>query len=261
MTTNNSVAKAAARSPNCFTKSCMFAGMLGDTMSSVKTQIQAAEAVASPYWIFSPIQDMAFVLFTPVVILATFAAARRGAWMDGLLTFALALATAHYLPGILRAYGDRALFRRFRTRLILAPIFLFCLTTSFAYLNLHIVVLLALLWGQWHWMMQVYGFVRIYDAKAKPEARTPSWLDRALCLLWFGACVFVLNLDLPSFLTNFYQSGGPRIPAEAFAWFSRAWLVATIAITAVYLFRTVTSLRLGQRPNPLKFVFLAATFI
>ena len=230
-------------------------------MSSVKTQIQAAETVASAYWIFSPIQDMAFVLFTPVVILVTFAAARRGAWMDGLLTFALALATAHYLPGILRAYGDRALFRRFHTRLILAPIFLFGLTASFAYLNLHIVVLLALLWGQWHWMMQVYGFARIYDAKAKPEARTPSWLDRALCLLWFGACVFVLNLDLPSFLTNFYQSGGPRIPAEAFVWFSRAWLIATVAITVVYLFRTVTSLRQGQRPNPLKFVFIAATFL
>jgi Tfp pilus assembly protein PilF len=239
----------------------MFAGMLGDTMSSVKTQIQDAETVARPYWIFSPIQDMAFVLFTPLVILVTFAAARRGAWMDGLLTFALAFATAHYLPGILRAYGDRALFRRFRTRLILAPIFLFGLTASFAYLNLHIVVLLALLWGQWHWMMQVYGFARIYDAKARPEARTPSWLDRALCLLWFGACVFVLNLDLPSFLTNFYQSGGPRIPAEAFVWFSRAWLIATIAITAVYLFRMVTSLRQGQRPNPLKFVFIAATFL
>jgi len=239
----------------------MFAGMLGDTMSSVKTQIQPAEAVASRPWIFSPIQDMAFILFTPALILGVFAAARRGAWMDGLLTFALALATAHYLPGILRAYGDRALFRRFRTRLILAPLFLFTVTVSFAYMNLHIVLLLALLWGQWHWMMQVYGFARIYDAKSRPEARTPSWLDRGLCLLWFGACVFVLNLDLPSFLTSFYQSGGPRIPPAAFVWFSRAWLVATIAITAVYLFRTVASLRQGQTPNPLKFVFIAATFI
>src|SRR5437870_2271464 len=106
--------------------------MLGDAMSTVKRQIQ--------YWIFSPIQDVAFIFFTPLFILLTFAAAERGAWMDGLLTFALALATAHYFPGILRAYGDRALFRRFRLRLILAPLFLFTVTATFAYLNLHVVL-------------------------------------------------------------------------------------------------------------------------
>src|SRR5436190_18572201 len=99
--------------------------MLGDAMSSVKTQFQPAQSAGSAYWIFGPVQDLAFVLLTPLLILGTFAAARRGAWMDGLLAFALALATAHYLPGILRAYGDRALFQRFRVRLIVAPIFLF----------------------------------------------------------------------------------------------------------------------------------------
>ncbi len=220
-------------------------------MSTVKRQL----------WIFGPAQDTAFVLFTPLLILGTFAAARRGAWMDGLLTFALALATAHYLPGILRAYGDRALFRRFRVRLILAPLVLFTVTATFAYLNLHVVLLLALLWGQWHWMMQVYGFARIYDAKSAPEARTPAWLDRAVCLLWFGMCVFVINMDLPSYLTSFYQSGGPRISAGAFVWFTRAWLAVTVVMTAVYLIKTVASIRRGLWPNPLKFVFIGVTFL
>src|SRR5262249_3461901 len=131
-----------------------FIGMLVNAMSTVKTQIEPGRRVAARYWIFSPVQDMIFILFTPILILGAFAAARRGGWMNGLLAFALALATAHYLPGILRAYGDRALFRRFRVRLILAPLFLFTVTAAFAYLNLHIVLLLALLWGQWHWMMQ-----------------------------------------------------------------------------------------------------------
>src|SRR5438309_9961083 len=150
----------------------------------------------SRYWIFSPLQDMAFVLLTPLPILLAFAVARRGSWMDGLLTFGLALAMAHYLPGILRAYGDRALFRRYQLRLILAPLFLISITTWFAYRNLHSVIFLALLWGQWHWMMQIYGFARIYDAKAEPEARTPARLDQVICLVWCGMCVFVLNNDL-----------------------------------------------------------------
>ena len=229
-------------------------------MSAVKSQIQTGESVLNRYWIFGPARDLAFILGTPLLILGTFAAAQRGGWINGLLGFALALATAHYLPGILRAYGDRGLFRRFRTRLILAPLLLFTVTAAFAYLNLHIVLLLALLWGQWHWMMQVYGFARIYDAKAKPEARTPPWLDRAVCLLWFGMCVFVLNEDLPSYVTSFYQSGGPKIPREAFIWFSRAWLALTFAATVVYFSRTIASIRRGQSPNPLKYLFVVATF-
>src|SRR5215510_6335789 len=96
------------------------------------------------YWIFGPLQDAAFVLLTPLAILLTFAAARRGGWVDPLIAFGLALAMAHYLPGILRAYGDRGLFSRFRTRLILAPLLLITVTTYFAYLSLHIVLLLAL---------------------------------------------------------------------------------------------------------------------
>src|SRR5437870_211996 len=213
----------------------------------------------SRYWIFSPLQDMAFVLLTPLPILLAFGVARRTGWMDGLLTFGLALAMAHYLPGILRAYGDRALFRRFRIRLIIAPVFLFAITTWFAYLALHSVILLALLWGQWHWMMQVYGFARIYDAKVKPSARTPAWLDQMICLLWFGMCVFVLNNDLPSYVTSFYQSGGPPVPASAFAWFARAWLALTIVVTLVYVIQTWRAIREGRPPNPLKFVFIAVT--
>jgi len=251
----------------------------------VKTQPQPAEPAVvltsqpwSRYWIFSPLQDMAFVLLTPLPILLTFAAARRGGWSDGLLTFGLALAMAHYLPGILRAYGDRALFRRFRVRLVLAPLFLIPVTTSFAYLNLHIVLLLALLWGQWHWMMQVYGFVRIYDAKAgggaskMPHAAhlglqkqlggiSTSRLDQMICLLWFGMCVFVLNNDLPSYITSFYESGGPRVPADVFAWLTQLWLVLTIVLTLFYLIHTWWSIREGRWPNPLKFVFIVVTFV
>ena len=295
----------------------------------LKTQRRPGESDAesggwwqSDYWIFSPLQDMTFVLLTPLLILLTFAAARRGGWINGLLTFGLALAMAHYLPGILRAYGDRALFHRFRVRLILAPLFLIAISTWFAYLSLHIVILLALLWGQWHWMMQVYGFVRIYDAKGvggpaktpiqnaaaggepniawpvgptlkkgvggpaktpirkaaeggvpnmawpvgptlkkRVAARTPAWLDQMICLMWFGMCVFVLNNDLPSYVTSFYESGGPSLPAQAFAWFARGWLVLTVAVTLFYVIRTSQAIRDGRWPNPLKFVFIAVTFV
>jgi tetratricopeptide (TPR) repeat protein len=211
-------------------------------------------------WIFSPLRDMTLVMFTPVLILLVFAAAQYGAWMDGLLAFALVLAMGHYLPGMLRAYGDRALFRRFRTRLIAAPLFLTGITTYFAYRNLHVVLLLAALWGMWHWMMQSYGFARIYDAKAESGARMPAWLDQAICLLWFGMAAFVIHNDLPSYVTNYYESGGPPIPASLFAWFIRGWVAVTVVVTAYYLVEIIKAVQQGKKPNPLKFIFIIVTF-
>ena len=75
-------------------------------------------------------------------------------------------ATGHHLPGMMRAYGDRQLFRRFRTRFIVAPLFLLTVSLLSAWWQLSALLLFALLWGIWHGMMQVYGFARIYDAKA-----------------------------------------------------------------------------------------------
>ena len=203
---------------------------------------------------------MTLVMFTPLLILVTFVAAQYGAWMDGLLAFALVLAMAHYLPGMLRAYGDRVLFRRFRIRLIAAPIFLTAATTWFAYRNLHAVLLLATLWGMWHWMMQSYGFARIYDAKSDVSARMPAWLDQMICLLWFGMAAFVLHNDLPSYLTNYYESGGALIPTSVFVWFIRGWAAVTVVATAYYVVQIIKSVREGNKPNPLKFVFIVVTF-
>jgi Tfp pilus assembly protein PilF len=216
---------------------------------------------ARQYWIFGPFYDATLVLFTPVLILLAFFVAQRGAWMDGLLTFGLALAMGHYLPGVLRAYGDRALFRRYRTRLIAAPLLLISTTTWFAYRNLHAVLLLTSLWGMWHWMMQSYGFARIYDAKSEGSARMPAWLDQLICLAWFGMAVFVFNNDLPSYVTNYYESGGPAVPVPVFGWFTRGWLIATIILTLYYILQTVRTIRAGNKPNPLKFVFIAATSV
>ena len=93
------------------------------------------------------------------------------------------------------------------------------------------------------------------------EPNTPAWLDQMICLMWFGMCVFVLNNDLPSYVTSFYESGGPPLPAQAFAWFARGWLVLTVAVTLVYVFHTSQAIRDRRWPNPLKFVFIAVTFV
>jgi tetratricopeptide (TPR) repeat protein len=211
-------------------------------------------------WMFGPLQDLFLVLLTPVLILFVFAIASSASWLDGLIAFGLAFAVAHYLPGILRAYGDHALWNRYRIRLIIAPVLLFGISAWFAYRDLHIVILMQMLWGGWHWMMQIYGFARIYDAKMTPAARTPARLDQMLCLLWFGMCVFVLS-DMSSYVQKFYESGGPFISPANLLWVQRIWIAVTLIVTLVYVVRVVQSIRQEKWPNPLKLVFIALTFV
>jgi tetratricopeptide (TPR) repeat protein len=212
----------------------------------------------SNHWIFDPVVDLIFIVLTPVPILLAFGVAARRGWSDLLIAFVFSLAMAHYFPGILRAYTDRELFRRFRIRLIVAPVFLITATTVLAYFDFKFMFLLVTLWGAWHWLMQVYGFARIYDARS--GARTPPLMDRLLCIIWFGMCMFVLSNVMPMYVTRFYESGGPAVPAAAIAWLSRIWIAGTITFTLFYLFLTIRNARKGIAPNPLKLVFIAITF-
>jgi len=213
------------------------------------------------YWAFGRLHDLTFVVLTPLAILLAFKIAGTMGWVDGLVAFALATAMGHYLPGVLRAYGDRALFARYRTRLIAVPLFLFGSTLLLAWFNFNFIFLLVGLWGAWHWTMQIYGFARIYDARSGPEGSSPPLLERTVCILWFGMCVFVLNDVLQVYLADFYRSGGAVLTAESVGWFTRAWLWVTVAVTVGYAIHSVMLLRAGGRPNPVKFIFIAITFV
>src|SRR5262245_13607126 len=95
--------------------------------------------IPASYWILSPLKDLAFILLTPVLVLLAFDLATRFGRAESLTAFGLVLAVAHYLPGMMRAYGDRALFVQYRVRFLVVPLILFAVSLTFAYLNLHAV--------------------------------------------------------------------------------------------------------------------------
>jgi hypothetical protein len=88
--------------------------------------------------------------------------------------------TGHHLPGFIRAYTDPVLFRRFRMRFILAPLFLVAVYALFYSLHLDSLKLILVFWGMWHGAMQVNGFLRIYDAKVGSFSPATAWLDWAM---------------------------------------------------------------------------------
>src|SRR2546428_8931585 len=113
---------------------------------------------------------------------------------------------------MIRAYGDRALFKRFRWRFIFAPIFLVAVCVAFTWWDLKGIVLVVFFWGVWHGMMQTYGFCRIYDAKTGSFATLTRRLDFATCAIWFAAAVLLLPPRMTGTLEKDYAHRGPFIP-------------------------------------------------
>lgn len=216
-------------------------------------------AAPSP-WILNRWRDLLLFVGTPVLLIPLFAAAQRRWTAQDIFLFVGAFgAMGHHLPGMIRAYGDRALFARFRTRFIVAPIALLivCVWSSFA--NIQAVQLVALAWGIWHGMMQTYGFARIYDSKGGGKAVARARADLALCFTWFVAAVLLSPLRFRSALELYYDSGGPVVPAWLITGLRSGVAAAAVVVTLIFLRRQWTDYRHGRGGSAIKLALLASS--
>src|SRR5437588_547799 len=208
-------------------------------------------------WILDSWRDLILYVCTPLLLVPIFVGA-QGFWAaEDIYLFVAAFgAMGHHLPGMIRAYGDRALFQRFRWRFICAPIFLVVVCAAFSLWDLKGIVLVAFVWGVWHGMMQTYGFCRIYDAKVGSFAELTRRLDFALCGIWFATAVLLSPQRMTDTLETYYSAGGPFIPPSLLHTAQQGLLAVAIAVAGLFLVNYVWSWVRGQRPSPVKLVLL-----
>src|SRR5215469_14917565 len=208
-------------------------------------------------WILDSWRDLVLYVCTPLLLVPVFIGA-QGLWSaEDIYLFVAAFgAMGHHLPGMIRAYGDRALFQRFRWRFICAPIFLVVVSAAFSVWVLNGIMLVAFIWGVWHGMMQTYGFCRIYDAKVGSFAELTRRLDFALCGIWFATAVLLSPQRMTDTLETYYAAGGPFIPPELLRAAQQGLLAVAIAVAGVFLANYAWTWMRGQRPSPVKLVLL-----
>jgi len=144
-----------------------------ESKTSAKKQ-SPAPCKSSP-WILDRWRDLLLFVGTPVLLIPIFTAAQaRWSAQDIFLFVGAFGAMGHHLPGMIRAYGDRALFDRFKIRFVVAPLAIAAVCVWSSIYDIQAVQLVAMAWGIWHGMMQTYGFCRIYDAKASARAGGPA---------------------------------------------------------------------------------------
>jgi tetratricopeptide (TPR) repeat protein len=212
------------------------------------------------FWILDSWRDLVLYVCTPLLLVPIFIAA-QGLWAaEDIYLFVAAFgAMGHHLPGMIRAYGDRALFQRFRWRFICAPIFLVLVCAAFSLWDLKGIVLVAFVWGVWHGMMQTYGFCRIYDAKVGSFAEFTRRLDFALCGIWFATAVLLSPQRMTDTLESYYAAGGPLIPPNLLRAGQQGLLALAFAVSGIFLVNFVWMWMQGKRPSPVKLVLLVTS--
>jgi Flp pilus assembly protein TadD len=217
-------------------------------------------AAKASLWILDRWRDLLLFVGTPVLLIPIFTAAQaRWSAQDIFLFVGAFGAMGHHLPGMIRAYGDRALFRRFRIRFVVAPLALLAVCIWASVYNIQAIQLVALSWGIWHGMMQTYGFCRIYDAKASGKATARARTDLALCFAWFLGAVLLSPMRFRSFLDLYYESGGPVVPPALIVDLQYGVGFVLAAVTALFLWRQWRDWKTAGVVSPIKITLLVSS--
>ena len=216
-----------------------------------------ATTASRKLWILDSWRDLILYVGTPLLLLPAFALAQaRWSPQDIYLFVAAFGAMGHHLPGMIRAYGDRALFERFKWRFVLAPLFLLAVCTAFFWWDLKGILLVVFFWGVWHGLMQTYGFCRIYDAKTGTFDTLTRRLDFAMCVIWFATAVALSPYRLSDTLDTYYMCGGPFIPPSVVQLGQGLILLLAVAVSGLFVAHFCRLWIIGKRPNPVKVALL-----
>ena len=219
-----------------------------------------ATASSPKLWILSSWRDLILYVGTPLLLIPAFALAQAKWSPQDIYLFVAAFgAMGHHLPGMIRAYGDRALFERFKWRFILAPLFLLVTCVAFFWWDLKGILLVVFFWGVWHGLMQTYGFCRIYDAKTGTFDTLTRRLDFAMCVIRFATAVVLSPYRLSDTLGTYYLCGGPFIPPTVVNLGQNIILGAAIFVSVLFAAHFVRTWVAGHRPNPVKLGLLVTS--
>ncbi|HCL28791.1 MAG TPA: hypothetical protein DIC52_10180 [Candidatus Latescibacteria bacterium] len=220
-----------------------------------------AESVAAfrVGYIISPRQDAFWFLTLPFVAILFALGAQRYLPGGALAAIALWVTVPHHFVTWLRVYGSADEFSRFRERFIIGPILMLAgvyLLIQHAPLSL---VLLVTLWDHQHSLMQQYGFSRVYDFKAKAGSSLTGRFDLALNWILFVNMLVVSPLFSVIWVRMLHEWHLGVETTVVLLVQQLSWAIAGTGLI-VYLMHTAWCMRRGYALNPMKYLFLFASY-
>lgn len=202
----------------------------------------SAEQQRRNAWIISPFCDVVFLIATPLLIVPVLLHLVQSRFTPEYLAlgvFAFA-SLGHHLPGMLRAYGDRELFAQYRWRFLLGPPTIIAVSwVFFVELRMHGLELVLLFWATWHILMQTYGFMRIYDAKAGCSSAQDARFDFWACVAVFAAGIVFSDARVFGIAEALWVTGLPLFGPRSLAIARILTGGATIVVLVLYVVRAM----------------------
>lgn len=204
-------------------------------------------------------KDVLWFLILPFVAVLAGLAGEEWLPVTAAASVGLWVTTPHHFATWLRTFGFNDEWQRWKPRLILGPIFIgITILAGLKWAPLTVVVLVTL-WDHQHSLMQQYGFSRIYDFKAGTGAPSTSRLDLALNWILYGNMFLTSPYWTQMWGMELYRWKVPLTASGVTAIHRVSWTVTAVFLIA-YATHLIWSVRRGYRLNPMKYLFLGASY-
>lgn len=210
-------------------------------------------------WILDPRRDAVWFLGLPLLAFAL--AMGCHAWLPfvALASVNLWITIPHHFATWARTYGLKEDWQRWKERLIVGPVLIGVVALAGHRWAPTTLLLLVTMWDHQHSIMQQHGFARIYDFKARAGAETTGRFD--LCLGWilYGNMFLNAPLFVQYWVRELFKWQLPVSLATVQVVQLVSWSVTVVAL-CVYVAHVVWCLRDGHAVNPVKLLFLVASY-
>jgi len=223
-------------------------------------------------WIISRWADFVLIIAAPILWFFWAVVFNQAFGQQTVMGIFLGFNVGHHLPTFIRIYGDQDLLKRFRYSLLLGPLLPFSAAiaiSSYVLLNdrplnnIMFVLVILVIWDPWHFLMQHFGFMRIYDRNNHAPRKLAGRMDLAISAAWFIFVLVSATAWLPNLLYtlyNFHSLPLARVFSDGrYAVVEAASLLVAVGVTVVYLGYLIWCVRKGFYVSPAKLLILVIT--
>lgn len=219
----------------------------------------AMGAILLPGYIRSPAADLVWFVALPFAAVAVALGFHHLLPYMAQVSVAVWVTIPHHYATWVRSYGMREDWTRWRGRLLLVPPILIASVMAGSAFTPVTLALVLMLWDHQHSVMQQHGFARIYDFKAGTGAPGQGRLDFWLGIVLYGNLLVTGPLWSELWIAELYRWNLEASADTILAIQRASWTLAG-GFLALYLVHLALGLARGRRINPVKYLFLVASY-
>ncbi len=183
------------------------------------------------------------------------------AWMSAVAVASVALwiDAPHRFVTLVRVYGISEDRRRFWNQLLFGLIAISAMIAGGLWYAPLTLVLVSTMWNHQHQLMQLHGFARIYDFKAKAGAPSTGHWDLTLAWLFYGNLFLTSPLFSRFWIRELYRFEIPITAGDVRTIQLVSWMIVA-SFSVAYVAHVIKSLASGYGLNPIKYLFLICNY-